>query len=709
MRSVLLTMLFAIVAVLAGPASTAELLPASLSADRITYSGSGNRLSARGHVEIYYQGLVLKAEALTYDGPADTITAEGPLILADGDQLTIVADYTELSSDLKRAMLKSARMVLNRQLQMTAVEINRVDGKYTQLFKAAASACVVSETNPNPLWQIRARRIIHDEDKKRIYFQNASLKIGRVPVFWLPYLRVPDPTVQRASGFLVPTVTSSDTRGFGVTAPYFLTLGDYSDVTLTPTLYAGGSMTLGYDYRRRFRNGELDITGAVSRDAASAWPLRAFVFATRTFRFANGFRADLNIEAASDTSYLSDHNFSDKARLDSHVGLWRAQRQSYFAIDIDAYRSLRTTIPDDTIPYLLTGVEYSRRLGAAPLGGQLTLDTSIATLTRRSTTDITGRDVRKASAGATWRRNDILSGGLMLETTAALDAEYYGVAQDSTYPAPITRATPLVAADLSLPMMRARGNGTETLTPRLQLVWSRPSTTAVPNDDSLLVDYEASNIFSLNHQAGQDAAERGLRANVGFTYSRETDDGTEVDAAFGRVFRFSDPGQFTAASGLGGSVSSYAGAFRIALPNKLKVTQRVVFDGGFQLSKNETRIGYFARKFDLSSTHLWLIKDSAGNTVSDRSEWLFDMGYNHGNHWRTEANWRYDLMTSSAANAGLALTYRNDCIKVDLSLSRNFTHSSNVSASTSVGLLVSLEGFGNRTVSGDAGTKCSDF
>ena len=42
----------------------------------------------------------------------------------------------------------------------------------------------------------------------------------------------------------------------------------------------------------------------------------------------------------------------------------------------------------------------------------------------------------------------------------------------------------------------------------------------------------------------------------------------------------------------------------------------------------------------------------------------------------------------------MGIGYRNECVNIDLSLSRRFTSSTNVEPSTDVGLTVSLNGFG---------------
>ena len=63
--------------------------------------------------------------------------------------------------------------------------------------------------------------MLHDNIKKTIYYDNALIKIYDIPVFYLPKLAHPDPSVKRRTGFLVPTFTDTRNLGAGLTIPYF--------------------------------------------------------------------------------------------------------------------------------------------------------------------------------------------------------------------------------------------------------------------------------------------------------------------------------------------------------------------------------------------------------------------------------------------------------------------------------------------------------
>ncbi len=47
--------------------------------------------------------------------------------------------------------------------------------------------------------------MIHDSETKTVIFEQPSLEVLGIPVAWLPWLSVPDPTSGRTAGFRLPS------------------------------------------------------------------------------------------------------------------------------------------------------------------------------------------------------------------------------------------------------------------------------------------------------------------------------------------------------------------------------------------------------------------------------------------------------------------------------------------------------------------------
>lgn len=272
-------------------AASQQAVPATqnavLVADSLKVEGR-NVLIARGNVEVFHQGRRLRASEITYNRKEDRLNITGPITLEDEDGVVILAGSAELDSRFENGLMLGARMVLDQRVQLAANELNRIGGRYTQLYKVAATSCRVCETGRPPLWQIRAKRTTHDNEAKQLYFDQAQVRILDVPVLWLPRLRLPDPTLKRATGFLMPSLRQNSQLGLGVRVPYFIRMGDHRDLTLTPFVSAN-TRTLEWRYRQAFHNGGLTFEGAVSDDDIKAGT-RGYVFGNGRFDLARGFK-----------------------------------------------------------------------------------------------------------------------------------------------------------------------------------------------------------------------------------------------------------------------------------------------------------------------------------------------------------------------------------------------------------------------------------
>ncbi len=232
-RSLLLALALG-AALLSGPARAQDR--ATLVSDSLQITGD-TRLIASGNVEVFFKGIRLKASQIVYDQAADRLLIDGPIVLTDAEGRTIIlASQADLATDLSEGILLSARMVMDQQLQLAANRLMRIDGRYTALDQVVASSCKVCAARPVPLWEIRARRVVHDQEERQIYFDHAQFRVAGMPVFYIPRLRMPDPTLDRATGFLFPTFRSTSKLGAGIRLPYFIALGPSRDLTLLPYL-----------------------------------------------------------------------------------------------------------------------------------------------------------------------------------------------------------------------------------------------------------------------------------------------------------------------------------------------------------------------------------------------------------------------------------------------------------------------------------------
>lgn len=696
-RHIAATALSALMLALPATAQDSTTPPATLIADNIRFTQGDQVIRAEGGVEIFYQGARLRAAAVIYDGANDRVQVTGPITLTEQTGRSVIfADFAELSSDLQDGVLRSARLVLDRQLQIAATEIERSDGRYTQLYQGVASSCEVCFDNPVPLWEIRARRVVHDAQERQIYFDNASFRVMGVPVGYIPRLRLPDPTLERANGVLTPSLRANDDTGTHLRLPYFIMLGPSADVTLTPWIGIGDSRTVELRYRQAFRTGQIEVNGAMSNDDLTTEDMRGYLFATGRFDLPRGFTLDLGLQGTTDRGYLTTYGFPDPDILESFVRISRASRDEYIGFGATIYSSQRDGDDNETLPNRMLQGEYARRFVPPRIGGIATIGLDGLSYFRESDADgPTGRDVARLSGFVDWRRDMILPGGVLMAVEGAIHADLYTIDQDSAFEDTETRVTPFVGVELRYPLARTSAGGvTHLLEPVAQLAWSEVSGGAVPNEDSLIVEFDEANLFALDRFPGQDRREEGLRANIGLAYTRTDPLGWSLGVAAGVVLFDEDRGQFTPGSGLDGIQSDFLLATHFTAGDRWRIINRALFDSSFAFTSNELALTWRGDDHAVETTYTWLQSDLAEGRPLDMAEWALDAEYELDAGWIASADWRYDFVENAPTSAGLALGYSNECVDMEFSVARRYTTSTTVAPATEFGLTVSLNGFG---------------
>ena len=179
-----------------------------------------------------------------------------------------------------------------------------------------------------PQWHFTASSASRDLQNLNVIYRDVTVRIKGFPIAYIPYLRLPDPTVERAQGFLIPVIALTSNLGIGLKLPYFIPLGENRDILVTP-LFSPNSRTVEYRYRQAFRNGSLQIDGAVSSDILSQKKIRSFYRAQGDFKLPYGIQLKYDIGQSSENSYLNDYGFNDTQDFDSEIDLEKTIANKY--------------------------------------------------------------------------------------------------------------------------------------------------------------------------------------------------------------------------------------------------------------------------------------------------------------------------------------------------------------------------------------------
>lgn len=688
--------------IVSSPPALAEA-KATLIADNVAIT-PGDVLVATGDVEVILQGLRLIAQRIVYDRTRNSLVIEGPITLDDGKNITILASSAEMSDDLRTGLISSARMIIDQQLQITAATMQRVDGRYNTMFTAAASSCQTCQGRA-PLWEIRASRVVHDTVEKQFYFNDAQFRIAGLPVLYFPRLRLADPTLKRATGFLVPKFEASTSLGFGVKVPYFIAMGPSKDLLITPYATDLGERSVELRYRQAFRAGAVTLTGALSNETTKNGKLRGYVLASGSFRLPAGYTLNLRGETVSDAGFFNRYGLTEQDRFVTSAEIGRANRDQVVQARVLGFYSVRNREDNATQPSQMSDFERLQRIDLGDFG-DFTFGLS-AKVRQRSSTDpldgsdsdsaADGRDVGGFGVSGEWQKSALLPFGVLGKATMGLRLDRYRVAEDAIFAGDYNRSNAAFAAELRWPLIKTSANGgTHTLEPIAQIVLAPDNAQRLFNEDSALVEFDEGNLFALNRFPGSDRIEASNRANLGVNYTYAAPNGQRLQLSVGRVISTNTLPQFAAASGLGQTRSDWLVAGQLDMNNQLGLTARSLFTQQGDLRKLELRSEVKVNKTALSVGYLYTPADVDEQRSDTISEISLSGSQSLSQRWNASVTARYDVQARALSKSGVGMVYRNECLQLDVSLSRGSTTSSNVDPNTVFGLSVAFLGFGGQ-------------
>ena len=235
----------------------------NLIADQIFISNENDKIIAQGNVKIFASKKILSAKKIIYNNSSSLVQVYGPIEIIDDNKIKITADYSLVSKDLKKIISNGVKALFENQFQITSEKIKYTSRDKTQFTNSMGTSCkICSKDNSPPLWNIKSELIVHNQENRTLLFKNALLEIGGIPVFYTPYLKTPEPGIKRASGFLTPSIISSEIYGYGIKQPYFIVLNNNSDLTVS-LFKTNQKILFETEYRSKLKNEDVNIKSTI--------------------------------------------------------------------------------------------------------------------------------------------------------------------------------------------------------------------------------------------------------------------------------------------------------------------------------------------------------------------------------------------------------------------------------------------------------------
>ncbi|WP_202844479.1 LPS-assembly protein LptD [Luteimonas saliphila] len=225
-----------------GSIADRENLPTDIQGDE-TVGMDGGVYNVTGNVTLRRGDQFLGTDNIEYSQDTGTYTATGNVRYQDSG-MRVVAERLEGDQNNDSHRIDNVRyQLIERRGNGGAERIEMQDAR-GRMFGSTYSTCPPSQR----WWELRAQRIDVDTDEGTGTARNATLRIGKVPVLYVPYMVFPIDD-RRRTGLLYPSISMSSRNGFDWRQPIYFNLAPNYDLTLEPRYMSRRGIQLGTEFR----------------------------------------------------------------------------------------------------------------------------------------------------------------------------------------------------------------------------------------------------------------------------------------------------------------------------------------------------------------------------------------------------------------------------------------------------------------------------
>lgn len=212
----------------------------------------------QGHVIIRFRNYTLHCDEATYDSTTGLVTANGHVVFDGGkhnEHVTATHGTYDVSRDTGTfydANGSTGMRIKNKQMFLTSSTPFFFGGKVVDKLGPdryrVHHGYITSCQLPKPKWRFMAETATVEvgEDAR---MHHATLRMGRIPVFYFPYAQHPIDNLGRKSGFLIPFIGVSNTRGTIIGDGFYWAINRNSDAMIGAELYSKRGWAQHANYR----------------------------------------------------------------------------------------------------------------------------------------------------------------------------------------------------------------------------------------------------------------------------------------------------------------------------------------------------------------------------------------------------------------------------------------------------------------------------
>lgn len=315
----------------------------------------------KGDVNFSQGSRHIAADSAILDQVNQQLDASGNLIFED-DLFTVTADSLKAQMVNNSATLKGAEYWLKGQ---------QIHGEASVLEITSDNNLVLQGTNfttcppGDESWLLEASRIKIDSSEEWGEVWNAKLRIGSVPIVYVPYMTIPV-SDKRKSGFLFPSFSTSTTNGVQLSTPYYWNIAPEYDLTFTPDIMSSRGLFVKTEFRYltgESQNGQFNYEYLGNDQLLQNSPDRHLFHWKHQGAITDHWRVQASFTDVSDNNYFNDLNSDVNRSTDNQLS--RIGEASYFDRNWDFAMRVQDikVLGEDESPYqVMPQLNFNYRL-----------------------------------------------------------------------------------------------------------------------------------------------------------------------------------------------------------------------------------------------------------------------------------------------------------------------------------------------------------
>ncbi|MBP2676193.1 MAG: Organic solvent tolerance protein [Deltaproteobacteria bacterium] len=347
--------------------------PVNIDADTLDYDEEKGVVLAEGNVEVTLGPRKMRADRIRYEFGTGEAELAGKVAYKDADE-QFAFDRITINLGTETGVLYNGNILISTNNYRISGE--RIEKTGKQSFNVEKGSLTTCPCDPKPDWEfdVRKARVVIEG---YAVSKDVTVRVRGVPVFWLPYGVFPVKT-SRQSGFLMPSISSSDSRGLTLSLPYYWAINRWSDATLTVDAMTERGVRPEVEYRFvPNRESAGAIRGSMFHDTKIQED-RWRVYGENVFHTGE-WTANARVEIPSDNQYYVDFAETEQlrsarhARSDGFVG--RSGEDHSQQLSVTWHEELEQYPGDNTVQrlpeYQAALLPYRTPIGGVEVSGEM--------------------------------------------------------------------------------------------------------------------------------------------------------------------------------------------------------------------------------------------------------------------------------------------------------------------------------------------------